>query len=331
MSKEKQNNLDISIEKVLKKVGHRLQPDEEIKQEVYTNVREIWLQQNKTPFYQNRFFLAAASMFLFVSFYAFFSIQIENSTLDDHGISSAINISGQIEISQDNNNWSFLDIKTTLKSGDYLKTQSNNRLLVKLTNNNVFRLDENTSVHIVDLETLELNYGQIYIESSESSNFNPLLIKTNFASINHIGTQYSIQVTDDSVNVRVRDGKVVINDIQNSDNQRNVERGYEVTLKQNGQYSENPITPFDSKWQWTQNIVNPLDIQDKTVAQYLSWISAETGYPITWNSMTDKSNADKIKLSGSINGLKPLESLDVILPTTSFTYQVSASEIHISH
>lgn len=327
MNKDSQNN---NIEKLLKIAGHRTQPDEDMKNDVYKNVHKAWADQNKTPLYKNRFFLAAASMLLFSSYFIFESTQSNKLSPTVLEISSSITISGQAEISLNNMDWKKLDVKEKIKPGSYLKTQSNNRLLVKLTNNNVFRLDENSLIHMVDLENFELQQGQIYIESDESSIANPLLVKTPFASINHIGTHYNIKVTDNSVNVSVRNGKVLLQNSLNSKVQKTISKGFEGTLSKNGKYQQKPVTAYSSTWQWTQNIIKPFILQDQSIAQYLSWISKETGYPITWDSPKDKGDADKIKLSGSIAGLKPMESLDVILPTTSFVYQILDSEIYIS-
>ena len=133
------DNHDKSIEKLLEKFGHRTQPDESMKNDVYENVHKAWASQNKPPFYKNSFFLAAASVLLFSSFFIFENINQQNHSSTAYEISSSITISGQVEISSNNIDWEFLDTKDKIKTGSYLKTQSNNRLLVKLTNNNVFR------------------------------------------------------------------------------------------------------------------------------------------------------------------------------------------------
>jgi len=313
------------IEKLLTKAGPRIQPDEEIKQAVYAEVHKTWLQQTRTPFYKNPLFLAAASVFLFVGIFVVTFINDDNQA--NYNIAKPIQISGQIQISQDNQNWTNLDIDKTINPGDYVKTKSNNRMLIELDNGNTIRVDENSFIQIVDRNEIQLKQGKIYVASAEHAPLRKLLITTELASINHIGTQYQIEFNNGELNVGVRDGKVII---QSEEKHREIAKGFEVTLNEEGVFNQQTISPFDLKWQWTQKIPKQFDIQDKTVQQYLNWVSLETGYPIIWQSRKDRLDATKIKLSGSINGVLPKDSLNVILPTTRFKYQISETAIHIS-
>jgi hypothetical protein len=215
----------------------------------------------------------------------------------------------------------------TINPGDFIKTKNNNRLLIELVNGNSFRLDENTLVQIVNKNEIQLKQGKIYIESNKSSSLNQLLIKTKLGSINHIGTRYLVEYNDRQLNVGVREGKVVVDNVNQH---KEVSKGFALTINENGSYTSSKILPNQLNWQWTQKIAKQFNIQGKTVSEYLNWVSSETGYPIKWLLNRDKIDASLIKLSGSINGVMPLESLDVLLPTTRFNYSISDSAIHIS-
>ena len=218
-------------------------------------------------------------------------------------------------------------VNKTIHPGDYIRTKSKNRLLIELDNGNSFRVDENTQLQIVNRNEINLDHGQIYIESSQQYPSSKLMILTHLAEVNHIGTRYLVSLRNDKLDVAVRDGKVVIN---NDAGINEVDNGFEASLNLAGEIQQQPITSYDSKWEWTQKIAKSFNIQDKTVAEYLAWVSAETGYEIHWESTSDKVNATKVILSGSINGVSPMDSLDVILPTTRFNYQLNESAIHIS-
>jgi hypothetical protein len=321
MSKNANND---EIEQILKMVGPRVQPDEEVRQQVFDEVHKAWLQQNTTPFYLNHWYQLAASVLVFISI---FSFGIHSNNPADYNMAKSIQIYGQIETSQDQKNWSFLDTNKTIHPGDYIRTQNNNRIMIELDNGNSFRVDENTQLQLVNRNEIHLSQGQIYVESAQQQPTSKLLIKTDIAEVNHIGTRYLVSLLKDKLNVAVREGKVVIN---NKEVTNQVEHGFEASIDTTGNYQHHPISSHDKKWGWTQKIAKSFNIQDKTVAEYLQWVSNETGYEILWQSTSNKVDANKVKLSGSINGVLPIESLDVIMPTTRFNYQIRGSVIHIS-
>ena len=312
---------------LLKIAGKRVSPSQEMRNEVYTNVHETWKQQNNKAVYFNRYFLAAASLFLFIGSYFINMLSVQDNDYSTMPISKKIVISGQIETSKDQKHWSFLKSDSAIVAGEYIRTHPNNRILVELTNGNVFKLDENSLVQLIDEEKIVLIDGQIYVETNENISNNKLLISTKLGSIDHIGTQYSVKVEADSINISVREGAVFI---QSEDLNKEIEHGFEVSLNKNGNYQQSAIDAFDSKWHWTQKIINEYNIQGKTISQYLKWISDKTGYPIVWDSNESKDLSTKVRLSGSIKGLTPIESLEVILPTTTFNYSISKTSIHIS-
>ena len=325
MNKEK--NTD-QVEALLKIAGPRMRPDEKVYQEVYANVHTAWKQQKSRGSSFKHVFRIAAGLFLVVGLLSV-AYYIKNDELNqDLQISKSLILSGQIQVSQDRQNWSILNNDSSLAKGDYIKTSSNNRILTALKNGNVFRLNENTLIHIIDENEIELYEGQIYIESNEDSPYEKLLVKTKYGLVRHIGTQYIVEIKPDSLNVSVRKGKVII---QNDAIEKELMDGFELSINGSGAYAQSAIEPFDLKWQWTQKIAEHFNIQDKSVFQYLTWLSNETGYPVIWSNRAVKKSATKIILSGSIKGLSPLESLDVILPTTDFKYEMSKTAIHISN
>ena len=323
----KDHKTNDGVETLLQIAGKRIAPSKQMKNEVYANVHKVWTQQNKKPVYFNRYFLAAASLFILVGIYTINMLPVESNGSLYLNISKKIVISGQIETSQDQNNWSYLKTDSVIQSGDYIRTNKNNRILVELINGNIFKLDENSLIKVANMEELELLKGQIYVESNEHNNNNKLLINTKLGSINHIGTQYNVKLEAESINISVRKGAVLIH---NDDLDKEINKGFEISINENGEHQKSSIDAFDSKWQWTQVITQEYDIQDKTISQYLKWISNETGYPIVWDSNKSKNLSSTIKLSGSIKGLTPIESLQVILPTTTFNYNISETAIHIS-
>lgn len=317
------NNQD--IEKILDKAGPRVKPEQSIRDEVYQEVHTMWLKTHQPPFYKAHAIKIAASLFLFISIFSFTFLYQGNQPV--YNIAKSIEIQGQIQISQNNKDWKNLHNDKTINPGDYLKTQRNNRLLVNLFNGNQFRVDENTHLKVESNSHLSLLSGRIYIDSDSTGGHHKLTIDTPVAKVNHIGTQYSVAYIGNELNVGVRDGLVLVKGEHIA--QSEIAKGRNLRLNTRGEAIYSNIESYDPVWQWTQKISDGYSIQDRTLADYLDWVSSETGYPIRWESDSARNKAANIKLSGSINGIRPADSLDVILPTTRFKYSLDDNQIYI--
>ncbi|TDR17425.1 FecR family protein [Marinicella litoralis] len=313
------------IEKILDQAGPRIKPDQSIRDEVYQEVHALWQQTHKPPFYQAHAMKIAASLFLFISLFSFTLLYQGNQPV--YNIAASIEIQGQIQISQNNSDWKNLDNDKTISPGDYLKTQRNNRLMVNLFNGNQFRVDENTHLKVEANNHLTLISGRVYVNSDSTAGHHKLTIDTPLATVNHIGTQYSVEFNSDQLNVGVREGLVLVA----SDHipQAELTQGRVLNLNDKGEAEYSEVMTYDPIWQWTQKISGGFAIQDQTLTAYLSWVSEETGYPIKWQSDQVRNKAASIKLSGSINGILPVDSLEVILPTTRFKYSIDDNQIYI--
>ena len=315
------------IERLITHVGPRIKPDQETRDEVFQEVHKLWLQTHKKSFFQNHAFKIAASFLIFASLFTF--TYLNKGDQPNYNIAKNLKLQGQIQISDDNINWENLSIHKTINPGDFIKTLENNRLYVKLTNGNSFRLDEKSTLKINTSDSFTLFNGQIYIDSDTQTGNHKLTVDTPLAIINHIGTRYSISYNDNSLNVSVRDGLVLVDRINAEKHE--IEKGNQYTQLSNGEIKLSTIDTFDEKWLWTQKITQTFDIQDKSMSEYLEWVSNETGFPIHYESFNIKSKAKEVILSGSINGILPMDSIDVIVPTTRFSYEIINDEIYISY
>jgi len=313
------------IEKILDKAGPRIKPDQSIRDEVYNEVHVMWLETHKPPFYQTHAMKIAASLFLFISIFSFTLMYQGDQPV--YNIAQSIDIQGQIQISQDNSNWQNLDNDKTISPGDYLKTKKNNRLMVSLFNGNEFRVDENTHFMVESNNHLKLISGQIYVDSDSTGGHHKLTIETPLGKVNHIGTQYSVSFIEEQLQVGVRDGLVLVS--SDSISQAELSKGRNLVLNVEGQAIYSDIESYDPLWQWTQKITGGFAIQGQSLSDYLQWVSRETGYPIKWQSDNVRNKASSIKLSGSIIGILPLDSLDVIIPTTRLKYSLDDNKIYI--
>mgnify|MGYP000882669680 CR=1 FL=1 len=129
------------------------------------------------------------------------------------------------------------------------------------------------------------------------------------------------------MNVSVRDGLVLINPIDLE--KQEIQKDNQYTQSSDGKIQLKAINAFDENWLWTQKIVANFDIQGKSMLEYLDWVSIETGYALNYKNYNIQKRAKTVMLSGSINGIMPIDSLDVIFPSTKFSYEINNNEIYI--
>ena len=322
MSDNKQHD----IEKLLAMAGKRTRPSASVEKEVFDNVYAHWQKTHHTPFYKRKYpLLMAASIaaFVFMSIYLF---SLPRTVSADY--IQKMQLQGQVDISNDRENWQVLAADQNMQIGDYVRTRNDNRLLMKLDNGNVIRLDEDTEIQLLGRHQMALLAGAVYVDSDHATQDNALEITANTATIQHIGTQYSVRLLqDDQVNIMVRSGQVAF---ATDTIESKINKGSEVVFTATKVVEQKPITGYDEKWSWIQEIAEDFDIQGKNLIEYLNWVGEETGYPIQWSNSRDQNTAFDIELSGSIRGLSPLESLEVVMPTTRFGYSLSTDRIDIT-
>lgn len=318
------DNKQRDIEKLLTLAGRRTRPSPAVEKDVFEAVHAQWKKSYRKPFYKRYSpLLMAASIVLF----SYMSIYLFSLPAPADYIQK-VQLQGQVHSSDDRENWQLLAANQSMNVGDYIKTSKDNRLLIKLDNGNVLRLDEHTEIQLLGRHEMALLAGAVYVDSDRATQNNALEIKTDTATIRHIGTQYSVRLLqNDQVNILVRSGQVAFaTDTIESE----IDKGSEVTFSVTKIVDQKPISAYDNKWSWTQQIAEEFDIQGKNLVEYLNWVSQESGYPVQWDNSIDQSKSENIILSGSIRGLTPLQSLEVVLPTTRFGYNLSTNRITIT-
>ena len=66
-------------------------------------------------------------------------------------------------------------------------------------------------------------------------------------------------------------------------------------------------------WLWILEAAPPIEIEGRSLASYLEWVARETGWRIRYADRDLERSAETILLHGTIEGLRPDESLGVIL------------------
>ena len=200
----------------------------------------------------------------------------------------------------------------SLSAGAILET-AEGRLALRWALGQSVRLDSGSRLRIVSLSRLELEHGAVYVDSGPSAPGDEgLEILTPLGLVREIGTQYEVRLDDETgaVRVRVREGSI---SVESDGDSQTASPGEELTLHGDGPVERAAVEPSGPDWLWVLETAPSLDIEGRSLASFLDWVSRETGREIRYVDEELARSAATILLFGTIEGLRPDESIDVIL------------------
>ena len=98
-------------------------------------------------------------------------------------------------------------------------------------------------------------------------------------------------------------------------------RGEELTLKRDGSIARAEVEPVGPKWGWVLAAAPSLDIEGRSLGTFLDWVARETGWQVRYADESLEQSARAIRLHGTIEGLRPDESLRIILQGSGLDYR----------
>ena len=197
---------------------------------------------------------------------------------------------------------------TTLSVGQAILTSSevatgSGRAALRMSDGTSVRVDQQTRLRVDALRQLTLQSGAIYVDTASSG----IRIHTPFGVVRDVGTRFEVRVTEKSARIRVREGEVIVND-------RSAHRGEQLDLAPGGAIAMSRIATWGDDWGWLNDIAPVFAVDGKRVAEFLSWVSNESGMEVRYeNDATAKKAADVV-LHGSIGTLRPVAAADSVLP-----------------
>jgi ferric-dicitrate binding protein FerR (iron transport regulator) len=123
----------------------------------------------------------------------------------------------------------------------------------------------------------------------------------------------------------VREGRIALaGDRESSE----AKAGEELTLSA-GRLSRRPIPTDSAAFDWTQSIAPAWQLDGSRLSDFLAWAARESGRRLRYGSPALASEAAEIILRGSVEGLRPAEALEAVVPAVGLAYRVEAGELVI--
>ena len=184
------------------------------------------------------------------------------------------------------------------------------------------RLDRRTRVRFDTRDGITLLAGAVYVDSGGINVASSTLrIVTPAGEVRHLGTQYMVSVANGETRVRVREGRVLLAPVD-SGPPRDLAAGDELATSGARSTLRRGLPAFGPEWEWAADVAPALDIENRPLEEFLSWLAREHGWQVRYASEPLQRHARDIRLHGSIAGLDAAASLERMRLVTGINVQL---------
>jgi hypothetical protein len=216
-----------------------------------------------------------------------------------------------------------------IAAGAELSTGAGRSFLAVRVAGRSVRLAAETQGRLLDATTLELRRGAIYIDSGNHPADKGVEIRTPLGSIREIGTRFEVRLLDAAepmLRVRVREGEVELE----ADAERARARAGEELRRRHGETAlRGQIAPHDVEWLWVVEAAPPLTIEGARLGDVLDQLSREAGWSLAWADSELERTARAVVLHGSVYGMTPAETVEVVVRGSGFEYSLESGILRI--
>lgn len=210
------------------------------------------------------------------------------------------------------------DVGDELVAGAELSTVSSRaRLALRMISGHSVRVDADSRVRLASAIRLELERGALYVDSGAEAAAHDLEIVTPLGTVREVGTQYEVRV-DGMMRLRVREGSV---SLSRSGQTFSAARGEQLTVDARGEVDRSTVAVAGPDWAWVLETAPSIEVEGRTLAAYLEWVSRETGWQVRYDDPALENLATEI-VYGSIDGLTPEASLEAVLPSSGLGHRL---------
>jgi hypothetical protein len=221
--------------------------------------------------------------------------------------------------------------------GQSISTDGKSGMALTWSNGGSLRLDEYTTISVASANEIYLQRGRLYFDSGSAvpDNTGPgdrkgavLTIRTDHGLVTPMGTRYVTQQRNDQLMVLVRQGEV---SVKGTTFAATALAGERLLVAGDSAPNVVPVASYGDEWRWIEKTTPAWDTEGKTIFEFLSWVSRESGMSLRFDSSSAEDLARKESLVGYGQvDLEPSIALQVVLMTTDLDWTVKDGIVVIS-
>jgi ferric-dicitrate binding protein FerR (iron transport regulator) len=191
------------------------------------------------------------------------------------------------------------------------------------------RLNAHTSIELDAADRIRLVEGIIYVDSGGLNTATALAIETPAGKIRHQGTQFLVEVSEQATRVSVREGRISLEGGRGESVRAVAGESVRVTATQ-VELQKN-VPGFGPMWEWVGQVAPTLNIENRPLTEFLSWISREQGWQVRYASEDYERSAPTIRLHGTIERLNADEMLERVSMVTGISLGAREGVLLVGH
>ncbi len=316
------------IEKLLKAAGPLVKSDENMMNDIRSEVENTWLEvvaKRKA----RRYWVYSGSMAASIVALTMLVLSLQISIFDDKASINGAQIAQVVMFDGSGTiNDSGLHHGRTLVSGDHIQTESGH-LTIQLYDQTLVVLSANTDLTLSNHNTLQLTAGKIYLDSPDINT--SVTVITPWGNVRDIGTQYEVAVSANELQLAMRSGKVVM-ELDDKTLYASVFEGLGdvVSVDTNNDIQKSTMSPSDPYWSWTHKALSDFDVNNQSVFEVLEWVHRVTGKNIVFATDDVQRLAHETTLAGGKLSPAHVEnSLPMLLGSTLLSAKIMKEDIII--
>ena len=214
-----------------------------------------------------------------------------------------------------------LDAETGIETG------ADGRVAVRLDGGASVRFDVATRARLVSGTEVLLDRGTLYVDTGADGGAGAsVTIRTALGTVRDVGTQFQVRVSDDTVRLSVREG---IASLERQGLSHEAPSGMQLTARAGAGVTTHALPPSGPEWDCIQEAAPPFELEGRRLSEYLHWIGRETGLRIDYADPSIPAGAPAIVLHGTVQGLRPDETLEAVLPTCGLRHRLEGGSLII--
>ncbi len=204
-------------------------------------------------------------------------------------------------------NGTLLTPDSAVSTGQKIEIGNSGGLAIMLANGSLVKMDRLTQAHFSSPHDLVLTTGAVYFDSQGRGN---IRVHTARGVARDIGTRFETRFSNDELLVRVRDGKVRVDQAETA---VFVASGQALQLA-DGAASVTEI-PAGESWLWADAMDEGFNLADRPMAEILAWLSRREGWTLKYEQEADQQRAradiirGRLSISDSRDMLRQLSSI----------------------
>ena len=220
-----------------------------------------------------------------------------------------------------------LAIGASLLAGSELETGARGRAALALPGGHSVRLDSETRVRLLSGPALQLDRGALYVDSGPGRpRPTAVEIRTEMGLVRDVGTQFEVRLEGNELRLSVREG---VANLTRAGQTFAAPAGTRLLVRTGGAVETHAVPRQGPEWDWVLAIAPRFDLEGRTLAEYLDWITRETGWRVEYAEPAIARDASTIVLHGSITGLRPDQTPLAVLPTCGLRHRLTDGTLTI--